>query len=293
MLLDSGNLYTVDNQVFAGQIDHEAFIQETQLASEIYLNPDAPGIELKSTALPPVRHELPGPSVPASTFFALPLTGRTGVYGLLSIMTYKQIAVREYYLQTLSLIGAQLAVNLERALFYEEVRRLSVTDPLTGLSNRRSMISRLETEFRRSIRYRSSLSIAVCDLDDFKHINDTYGHLAGDAMLKAVAGLIGKSVREIDLASRWGGEEMAMLFPQTDLEGALIACERVRREVEENRLSFEGSEMRITLSIGIATLNPDRYCPRSADALMGLADRALYHAKNHGKNRVADFTELT
>jgi diguanylate cyclase (GGDEF)-like protein len=208
------------------------------------------------------------------------------------MMTYKQIAVRGYYLQTLSLIGAQLAVNLERAVFYEEVRLLSVTDPLTTLSNRRAFISRLEFEFRRSIRYRSPLSIAICDLDDFKLINDRHGHQAGDAMLKSVASILKGSVREIDLAGRWGGEEMALLFPETDIDGAMIACERVAQQVRDLRLDFEQKELSITLSIGMATLNPQRICPRSPGSMIGLADRAMYLAKSRGKNRVVSFLEL-
>jgi diguanylate cyclase (GGDEF)-like protein len=292
IIMDSGNLYTVDNEIFSGHLDDETFSRETRAASELYTGPSLVTKDPTIVRLPAVRHELPGPREPASTFFALPLVGRRGVYGLLSLMTFKQIAVREYYLNTLSLIGSQLAVNLERAIFYEEVRKLSVTDPLTSLSNRRAFITKLEFEYRRSIRYRSPLSICILDLDDFKKVNDTYGHQTGDEVLKDVSDIIRKSVREIDMAGRWGGEEMAMLFPQTPLDGAVIACERIRQRIEEHVIHFGGERIHITISIGIATINPDEPCPRSSGAFIGLADRALYLAKSRGKNQVVTFIDL-
>ncbi len=291
-IFESGELYIIENEKFKDVIDREWFFRETQSSMKLYNEPGHPLTSLEAVYLSPVSLELPGPREPASTYFALPLNGRQGTYGLLSIMTYKQIAVREYYLQTLSLIGAQLAVTLERALFYEEVRRLSVTDHLTGLSNRRALLARLEEEFRRSTRYHSPLSVAILDLDDFKEINDQHGHYAGDAILRDVAEIIRGVVREVDLAGRWGGEEMALLFPQTPLEGATVACERVRKEVEQHITEFQTLKLNVTLSVGIATLNPDTISPRSSEALIALADSAMYLAKSRGKNQVAHFKEL-
>lgn len=291
-LFDSGDLYIVDNEAFSELLDREAFIKETRESASIYIGGGQACLDGATIQLPPVRHELPGPREPASTFFALPLSGRQGVYGLLSIMTYKQIAVREYFLRTLSLIGAQLAVNLERALFFEEVRRLSVTDSLTGLSNRRAIIARLESELRRSIRYKTPFSLAICDIDDFKQINDTYGHQAGDAILKSIANIIKTSVREVDLAGRWGGEEIAMLFPQTDIKGAMIACERVRKQIEDFRIEYRGHIIKTTISIGVASIDPEQKNPITSDDLIGHADRAMYAAKHRGKNQVVSYEEI-
>ncbi len=291
-LFDSKEFYTVKNEIFSEMIDHEAFIRESKTSCSLYTRHDVDCEEPEIIELTSVRHELPGPLGPASTYFALPLTGRDGIYGLLSIMTYKEIAVREYYLHTLSLIGSQLAVTLERALFYEELRHLSVTDALTGLSNRRAILAKLDDEFRRSVRYRSPLSVAVCDLDDFKKLNDKHGHLAGDEMLKAVADILKDSVREVDLAGRWGGEEMALLFPQTGLSGAMIACERIRERISGLKVNYQGIELGTSLSIGIATIDSEKICPRSPDVLMGLADSAMYLAKNRGKDSVANYLEL-
>ena len=291
-IFETGSIYMVENIAFEDVLDLDWFVGEIHNSTSLYADRIYRSAPLEPVMLPPVQHELPGPREPASTYFALPLTGRSGVYGLLSIMTYKQIAVREYYLHTLSLIGAQLAVTVERAFFYEEVRRLSVTDSLTGLSNHRAIFSRLEEEFRRSTRYRSPLSVAVVDLDDFKLINDRHGHYAGDAVLKDIAAIVKQSVREVDLAGRWGGEEMALLFPETNLKGALIACERVRKQVEDHVTRFQGLDLNVTISIGLATLEPKKYCPRSPDALVALADSAMYLAKSRGKNRIAVYTDL-
>jgi len=291
-IFETNELFIVENEVFAGELDDEAFARESRASGSLYAPSGGHDRPLSITKLPSVRHELPGPRGPASTFFALPLSGRRGIYGLLSMMTYKEIAVREYYLHTLSLIVAQLSVTLERALFYEEVRRLSVTDTLTGLSNRRAIIARLDEEFRRSIRYRTPFSIAICDLDDFKNLNDMHGHQAGDVVLQEVAAILRNSVREVDLAGRWGGEEMALLLPQTDLQGAMTACERIREQVEQKRIISQTVELRTTLSFGVATLSPDSLCPRSSETMIGLADRAMYLAKARGKNQVAGFLDL-
>ncbi|HEX9744548.1 MAG TPA: diguanylate cyclase [bacterium] len=292
VLFNSGELYVVDNEIYSDVIDAETFIDESRNSSGLYSELIDANRELTVNNLPSVRHQLPGTREPASTYFALPLTGRSGSYGLLSIMTYKQIAVREYYLHTLSLIGKQLSVTLERALFYEEVRRLSVTDSLTTLSNRRALMSRLENEFTRARRYKSPFSIAIADLDDFKKINDTYGHLAGDAVLRAVSAIMKESVRTVDFAGRWGGEEIALMFPQTNLEGALIACSRLRTQIEELVVEFEGVKLKVTLSIGVATLNHEDYEIKSVDDMVALADTAMYLAKASGKNQVKHFLDL-
>ena len=291
-LWESNELFIIENDVFKDILDEEAFIEESKASAMLYHGPHRTPLEPEVRKLQSVHHLLPGPTGPARTFFALPLSGRNGNYGLLSIMTYKEIAVREYYLSTLSLIGSQLSVTLERALFYEEVRRLSVTDPLTKLSNRRAIIQRLEEEFKRSIRYQTPLSMAICDIDDFKLVNDRYGHQAGDLVLIEVSKILMDSVREVDLAGRWGGEEIALIFPQTNTDGAMVACERIRKKIEDLKVHYLEEVLSVTISIGISTVDPGEICPRSSETMMGLADHAMYLAKQHGKNRIASFLEL-
>lgn len=291
-LFEPNTIYIVENDAYRGLLNEESFLRESNASSNIYQLRRTSDEMPEVLKLDPVNLEHHGNPDRASTFFALPLSGRKGNYGLLSIMTYKEIAVREYYLHTLSLIGNQLSVALERAMFYEEVRRLSVTDSLTGLANRRALIGRLDDEFRRSIRYGTPLSMAVCDLDDFKLVNDTYGHQVGDIVLREVSNILMDSVREVDLAGRWGGEEIALLFPQTDMTGAMVACERIREQVESHVVSHHGEEIRITLSIGVATIDLGEVCPRSSDVMLNLADKAMYLAKARGKNRVVSVLEL-
>jgi len=291
-LIRENRMYMVENRFFSHLVQPGAFVRETEASSALYFDNRGWITCPEVVDLPPIHRELRGPRGQASTFFALPISGREGVYGLLSLMTYKDIATREYYLHTLSLIGSQLAVTLERALFYEELRRLSVTDALTGLSNRRAIFQRLDEEFRRSVRYQVPFSVAVCDIDNFKLLNDKYGHQAGDEVLKQVAAILRQSVREVDLAGRWGGEEMALLFPLTDLNGALTACERIRNQVASHVVDFANHKLSVTLSIGVAAIDPEKFCPISSDALVGLADGAMYYSKELGKNQVSSFLQI-
>jgi diguanylate cyclase (GGDEF)-like protein len=156
------------------------------------------------------------------------------------------------------------------------IRSISVTDPLTGLSNRRDFDYRMHLEWEHALRNKTPLSIFMIDVDNFKEYNDTHGHLQGDAALKSVAKAIGKSFyRSVDFAARWGGEEFAVLLPNTDLPGAITVAESIRQNVEAKKL---------TVSIGVATHMPD-HTDLISD-FINIADRALYNAKKTGKNKV-------
>lgn len=176
----------------------------------------------------------------------------------------------------------RMAAALRGAI--RELSRLSKTDPLTGLANRRHFVEVVEAEFRRAERYGSSLSLLVMDIDNFKSINDTYGHLVGDRVIKEVAGILGYSLRQSDLAARYGGEEFAVLLPQTDLAGATLVAERYRREVEKHTFKTDRAEFHVTLSIGVGAI-PELGAVNVTD-LIRRSDDALYQAKQAGKNRV-------
>lgn len=162
---------------------------------------------------------------------------------------------------------------------------LAITDGLTGLYNHRHFYDRLEEEMERAIRYRRPLSLMIMDLDNFKHYNDSQGHLAGDGVLKGVARCISSSLREVDIVARYGGEEFAIILPEIDGAGASTLAERVRGAVEAH--PFRQKEVQpggsITISIGIATYPHDTDDFRE---LIDMADRALYVAKEGGRNRV-------
>ncbi|MBI1175163.1 MAG: diguanylate cyclase [Sideroxydans sp.] len=163
------------------------------------------------------------------------------------------------------------------------------TDPLTGLANRRHFMELAEQELARAVRYGSPLSLLLLDVDYFKKINDTYGHRAGDVALQNLADYCRKTLREVDVTGRFGGEEFAIILPQTDSIQALEVGERLRQVVADMRVYLERSEqLQLTVSIGIASLQPSI---ASIDELLHQADQALYAAKHAGRNNVWLFTE--
>jgi diguanylate cyclase (GGDEF)-like protein/PAS domain S-box-containing protein len=166
----------------------------------------------------------------------------------------------------------------------ERLFALATQDSLTGLRSRRYLLEGAETEFARLRRYPRSFSVAILDIDYFKRVNDTYGHAAGDAVLKGLAGICRKSLRETDLLGRMGGEEFAIVMGDTDLDVARGVCERLRIKMGEAIVAFDGVEIRFTVSIGLAAAEER---DKTFAELLRRADLALYHAKNNGRNRVS------
>ncbi len=167
--------------------------------------------------------------------------------------------------------------ELERA--NKRIEELMLSDALTGLANRRAAYQRFELEAARAQRHGHPLSLAVCDIDHFKKVNDTYGHQAGDEVLVAVATTLGSQVRKTDLAARWGGEEFVLLLPETTLENALVLAERVRCAVDT--MVPPAGVPHVTLSLGLAQWRTGE----SVEMLTSRADRSLYRAKEGGRNR--------
>jgi diguanylate cyclase (GGDEF)-like protein len=160
---------------------------------------------------------------------------------------------------------------------------------LTGLANRRCFDESLGKELNRSSRDKTSLSLILLDIDYFKEFNDTYGHLVGDECLKQIADVLQKSIeRSHDLVARYGGEEFAVILPSTDLQGGLIIAERLRREVQN--LNLASSEVsvthHITISLGLVSTSSNGERNITPEILIAQADKALYEAKEQGKNRV-------
>jgi len=174
---------------------------------------------------------------------------------------------------------------------HDRIRKLQITleqmvvsDPLTGLHNRRYLMDRMLQEITRSDRHGEPLALAMIDLDAFKPINDQFGHVLGDKVLRAVGSAISKSVRVSDIAARYGGDEFAVILPQTPAEGAMRVCERLLRNISEIVLQDEtGRTFRITASLGLAYYPADDV--ETPEDLVHSADGALYGAKRSGKNR--------
>jgi diguanylate cyclase (GGDEF)-like protein len=175
--------------------------------------------------------------------------------------------------------AAHAALALTNADLKEEVAKLAASDSLTGLANRRVLTTILSREIARTARTKQPLSLAIMDIDYFKHINDTYGHLRGDEVLKEVASAMAASVRDQDLVARYGGEEFAVVLPDCASEGALAVVERVRAAV-----ASAGTVAKVTISVGIATLEGEG---SDGERLMAAADEALYAAKHSGRDRVS------
>lgn len=160
---------------------------------------------------------------------------------------------------------------------------MSVTDELTGLFNRRHFAVNFEREFLRAKRYKSELSIAVIDVDFFKKVNDTHGHSCGDYVLKEIAFMALETFRKTDMVFRYGGEEFVVILTETPMDGALIPLERLRRAVEEYPFSHHGENLKVTISVGTVSFNDEI---QSADEFFDYADKALYEAKENGRNQI-------
>ena len=166
---------------------------------------------------------------------------------------------------------------------YTEKEFMSVLDGLTGLYNRRQFEIGLEQEYNRTKRHPSDFSLAILDIDFFKKVNDTYGHQYGDYVLKTVASLMKQAFRKTDLLYRYGGEELIMIMPETNIEGAIIPVQRLRRMIEEYDFDYNGVKTKVTASIGLTMNYPEFNSPAE---LLKSADEALYKAKESGRNRV-------
>lgn len=167
--------------------------------------------------------------------------------------------------------------------YHEEIYRLTTTDGLTQVYNKRYLLETLDREVSRCHRYGRDLSLVMMDIDHFKDINDTLGHLAGDGVLRQLAQLIKANTRREDVFGRYGGEEFALVLPEIDVAGATITAEKARKLVEKQRFTFENEPIPVTVSCGVAGLSGEVL---QVEELIKRADQKLYQAKESGRNRV-------
>ncbi len=188
------------------------------------------------------------------------------------------------YLRIGNCIYRFLAGGNVEAEYHEEIYRLTIIDGLTHTFNKRYLMEFVEREVVRAVRHHRPLSLAMIDIDWFKRINDDWGHLVGDFILRELARLIGDTVRREDLFARYGGEEFALVLVETDLTNAKAACERIRQMIQRHTFSFEDNDLHVTISCGVAECNTQK--SSSVCDLIKQADDNLYEAKRAGRNRV-------
>jgi diguanylate cyclase (GGDEF)-like protein len=191
--------------------------------------------------------------------------------------------VKPNELEKFHILAQQFLLGIKRAILYQQVQELSVTDTLTGAFSRRHYLERFGEELERSNKFKYHFSCLMIDIDHFKEYNDRYGHLVGDAILKEVSTRIKENIRQIDLMGRYGGEEFSIVLTETGKDDARYVAERIRRAIEEACIRVYDEDLKVTISIGISSFPADGQDTRS---LIEKADQALYKAKETGRNRV-------
>jgi diguanylate cyclase (GGDEF)-like protein len=219
------------------------------------------------------------------SFMAVPMISRGKAIGLMHAGSTRMGAFLDQDEKIFSILAGSAALAVENALLHQKTQELTIVDELTGLYNFRYFSRKLGTEVMRAKRYRQPLSVIMVDIDWFKKCNDTYGHLFGNRVLQDLAKRIKDSIREVDVACRYGGEEFAVILPQTKKADAQMIGERIRRRVEsgETVSADKSSRVKITVSLGVATYPENGKTPKE---LVAKVDQALYLAKGRGKNLV-------
>ncbi len=220
------------------------------------------------------------------SWLGVPLFMYGGCEGAIALQSSRVAAFREDHQRLVESLGLQIAAALQNAHLYE----LAMVDGLTGLFMRRYFDARIEEEIERSKRYGTPFSVVMMDVDDFKKLNDEHGHLIGDRVLRAIANVVKAQMRGVDTAARYGGEEIALILPRTEMVSAYNVGERIRAAIAEQRVTTDSDPPKVlgvTASFGIASYPETR--ASTGEDLVRRADRALYRAKKTGKNRVELF----
>lgn len=208
-------------------------------------------------------------------WLCVPLIVRGGIIGCVCLDSTEVSAYGEREAHLLQAFSNEAAIAIENARLFQQVRQMAITDPLTGLYNRRHFFEAARVEFERSRRYQHQLALIMMDVDYFKQVNDRHGHMVGDAVLLAVARLFQEKLREVDLVARYGGEEFVILLPETDTESAVQVAERLRQALLEPILRQNGLEVTVSISFGVA----DAQSAADLESLIHHADEALYSTK--------------
>lgn len=220
----------------------------------------------------------------------IPLHTSKKSFGAIVIAADQSLRLGRDQLQIINSAGNHLALTLRNAMKYKDLKHEADFDGLTNVYNRQQFDKRLRVELKRHQRHVQPLSLIMLDLDHFKKLNDSYGHVAGDKVLKRVGYLLESTVRETDFAARYGGEEFVVILPETSEEQAWLLAERIRKKISSTVFSHEDNKFNVTASIGVASMKPGPLTP--GDTLVLQADQALYLAKNSGRNMVCTSADV-
>lgn len=205
--------------------------------------------------------------------------------GIFSLINFYTKGFNQDNIDLLNKLKSHIDIIVDNARMYNKIKNLSIYDGLTNLFNRRYFMELLETEFIRSVRYGLQLSLMILDIDNFKQVNDTYGHLSGDIVLKNISKIMKNSVRSIDFVGRYGGEEFVVCFPETNKKMAINIAERIRTNIFEKEHKLDtGDSIKLTVSIGLASFEDGEFTNKKD--FLKLSDERVYAAKRTGKNRV-------
>jgi diguanylate cyclase (GGDEF)-like protein len=223
----------------------------------------------------------------AKSLICVPLKSKDRVLGVIQIRRKGEDVAPfgEEDLTTLAVIADYAAIAIENARNFKRIEELTITDDLTTLYNVRYLHQLLDAEILRADRYKKHFSMIFLDLDHFKNVNDTHGHIHGSTLLRETAEIIQRGIRAVDYAARYGGDEFVVLLPETDKKDAMTIAERLRDSIEKNVfLKDQDLKIQFTASFGVATFPNDA---QSKDDLIRMADEAMYKVKNTTRNRVA------
>ena len=291
------NLYPVEpvNQAFVADTmtallhaysDAQALSPNVQIA-----DPAIPsGIQNRDLLTTPTEFAAEKVADPATfarvnSHLTLPLITSGKAIGAATLCNMRAAAYSDEDAQIFGMLAGHLATTLEHAVLFQRLEELAVTDGLTQLYNHTHFYKVLDQEISRAQRYDQRLSLILLDVDDFKQVNDTYGHQAGDAVLQELAAIIRSVIRQVDIAARDGGDEFAILMPQTDLPGAMGLAARLQQQVTNHRFVVGPTSIRLTLSLGIAALGEQT---KYKVSLVREADLALYQEKQEKKRPVSE-----
>jgi diguanylate cyclase (GGDEF)-like protein len=299
---DDASVYVVKKDLTGLEpLYHHAAAERNIVPGLIYFDNGAPG-EIAASGEPLFVKEVreyesflhhPDEEKKSGCYIGIPLKNENRIVGVMGFSHSKRSSFRVEDFDLLRTLSHIISAGIEKAELFKKTLELARVDELTGMLNYRVLLEKLEEEVRRQMRTRRDFSFVMIDIDDFKRINDRYGHLEGSRLIAQMGPLLKSACRttSTDTCFRYGGEEFSILLAETDMQEALAVAERVRKAVEEYPFTVKVSHPseQVTVSLGVSTMSHD--CGKSIPEIMNEADIALYRSKAAGKNKVTSFTE--